>query len=313
MSNLSCSIPVALKAVGDYDSPGLERAVFTLFSSLVLPDFSGATVLLKPNLVSGTGHSGLACSEPAMVAAVARFFVDIGCRVRIGDSPAFGGGRRVMEKFGITRVLSGLPVEVVDFDRGRRVRLASGVRVVVAEAALDCDLLVSLPRVKTHVQMLITLGVKNLFGTVVGWRKPWLHARLGDRGSRFAAMFVDLLNLFPRVLTLADGIVAMEGRGPIGGAPVSLGFLAGSMSPVALDTVILDLIGVERGGSPVWRECARRDLAGCDSGSISFPLESPADFSIPAISLPEILEPESFNPLRLAVGAVRRIKAGLAG
>jgi len=303
----AASIPVALRKASFYGHVLLDAAVAGMFSALPLGGVSGATVLLKPNLVAASGHGNLACSQPEVVASAARFFADRGCRVLIGDSPAFGSGRRLMERCGITAALSALPVEVVDFSRTRRVELACGVRVMVAEAALSCDLIVNLPRVKTHGQMLITLAVKNLFGTVTGWRKPWLHARLGDRGNRFAAMLADLPALFPRILTLADGIVAMEGRGPIKGSPVELGFLAASMDPVAVDTVILDLLGIDRDKSPVWRECARRGLAGCDMKNISFPLDSPETFRIPAISLPDPLEPESFNPLRLASGALKRL------
>ena len=307
------SIPVALGKASFYGYVLLDAAVDAMFSSLPLGDVSGSTVLLKPNLVAASGHGNLACSQPEVVAAAARFFADRGCRVLIGDSPAFGSGRRLMERCGIATALAGLPVEPVDFHRSRPVRLSCGVEVKVAEAALSCDLLVNLPRVKTHAQMLVTLAVKNLFGTVTGWRKPWLHARLGDRGNRFPAMLADLAAIFPRVLTLADGIVAMEGRGPIKGTPVELGFLAASMDPVALDTVILALLGIDRDKSPVWRECARRGLAGCDMRNISFPLDSPEEFRVPAISLPDPLDPESFDPLRLARGAVKRLCNRLRG
>jgi len=307
------SIPVGLVSVEDYGEEGLGRALAELVPAVSPGLARGGVVLLKPNLVSASGHDGLACSQPELVAAVARLFIDRGCRVKIGDSPAFGGGLNVMEKCGISAALSGLPVEMIDFDRSRLVRLAHGTRVKVAAESLECDLLVSLPRIKTHVQMLVTLAVKNLFGTVVGWRKPWLHARLGDHGNRFSAMFVDLLDLFPQVLTIVDGIVAMEGRGPIRGTPRHLGFLAASMSPVALDGAILDLIGLERMKSPIWRECLRRGLAGCDPVGVSFPLATPEEVGITPLALPAMLEPEGFNPLRLAHGTFKRVMAKMTG
>ncbi len=131
MSSADLSIPVALKGVGSYDRKLLDAVMDEMISTLPLPDVSGASVLLKPNLVSA---SALACSQPAMVAAAARWFVDHGSRVSIGDSPAFGGGRKVMEKCGIAAAVSGLPVDIVDFDRGRMMNLAHGGRVMVAAA-----------------------------------------------------------------------------------------------------------------------------------------------------------------------------------
>ncbi len=303
------SIPVALCNIATYDRALLDQAVSSIFSALPMGALGGKRVLLKPNLVAASAYGNLACSQAEVVAAVARFFVGHGCRVGIGDSPAFGNPKRLMESCGILAALGSLPVEVMDFGRSRRVRLACGVRVRVAGAALSCDLLVNLPRVKTHVQMLVTLAVKNLFGTVAGWRKPWLHARLGDRGNRFPAMLVDLAALFPRTISLIDGIRAMEGEGPIRGRPVELGFLAASMDPVALDTAVLGIIGVAREESPLWRECARRGLAGCDPANLAFPLLSPADLEVPGIALPARLKPESFNPVRLAAGAAKRLAA----
>ena len=102
---------------------------------------------------------------------------------------------------------------MVNFEAAQPVRLASGLSVGVARAVGECDLLVNLPKIKAHGQLYLSLAVKNYFGVVVGFRKPWLHARYGDIDNRFEAMLVDLLAVLPGGITLADGVVAMHGTG----------------------------------------------------------------------------------------------------
>ncbi|MDH5299274.1 MAG: DUF362 domain-containing protein, partial [Desulfobulbaceae bacterium] len=240
------------------------------------------------------------------------WFCDHGARVSVGDSPAFGSAVQVMAACGHDRALRGLPVQRVNFDRSRPVTLACGERVGVAVATLECDLLVNLPKVKAHCQMLVSLAVKNYFGTVVGWRKPWLHAKHGDMGTRFEALLVDLLAFLPQGLSLADGVVAMHGSGPVkGGIAYPLGVLGASMNPVALETALLQILAIEPARSPLWRECQRRGLTGSDPATLHYPLLAPDQLRVADFALPGQLQPVSFRPHRLLAGALKRIVARL--
>ena len=235
--------------------------------------------------------------------------VDHGATVRVGDSPAFGTALGVMEACGIRAALKGLPVRLINFEGAQPVRLASGLSVGVARAVRECDLLVNLPKIKAHGQLYITLAVKNYFGTVVGFRKPWLHARYGDVDTRFEAMLVDLLGVLPGGITLADGVVAMHCDGPVGGKPFPLHLLAGGLNPVALDTALLGVLGLPPPASPVWRECRRRNLAGSTLQELSFPLARPEEVAVKGFQPPVRLRPVSFHPWRLLLGALKRLMA----
>jgi uncharacterized protein (DUF362 family) len=270
---------------------------------------AGHRVLLKPNLLSARSPGHLACTHPAFVAAVAEWFLDQGARVIIGDSPAFGTAKGVMRATGIAEALAGLDVECINFDQSTKVKLAGGVTVNIARAALECDLLVNLPRVKAHSQLLITLAVKNYFGTVVGFQKPWWHLCYGNHAEQFASHLVDLLQVLPAGMTLLDGIVAMHETGPISGRPFSMGLVAGAINPVALDTAILQLLGLDRTQSAIWQECAKRRLAGIDPDMLDYPLLRPSELIVEDFKAPAILKPVSFNPLRMAVSAFRRCAA----
>ncbi|MFZ5776196.1 MAG: DUF362 domain-containing protein [Thermodesulfobacteriota bacterium] len=304
---------VGLLACPSYGDAELAERLDRLCDGLGLVVSRGSRVLLKPNLVSSRGNRQLACSQPEFVAAVARWFVARGARVAVGDSPAFGSAKGVMAACGIADALRGLPVELVNFDDPQPVRLASGLSVGVARQALECDLLVNLPRVKAHDQLYLTMAVKNYFGAVVGFRKAWLHARHGDIDNRFESLLVDLLAVLPTGISLVDGVVAMQRSGPMTGESFALGVLAAGANPVAVDTALMAVLGLPAVASPLWRECARRGLAGCRLDELAFPLARPEEVSKPGFAPPGRLAPVSFHPWRLFTGAMKRVAARWGG
>ncbi len=298
---------VGLAPCCQYDRQVLKERVDALCNVLDLRVSPGSRVLLKPNLVTAVGNKGLACTHSEVVAAVAEWFLDQGARVRVGDSPAFGTALGVMAACGISAALKGLPVTMINFDNPQPVRLASGLSVGIARAVGECDLLVNLPKIKAHGQLYLSLAVKNYFGTVVGFRKPWLHARYGDIDNRFEGMLVDLLAVLPGGITLADGVVAMHVDGPVAGQPFPLHLLAGGLNPVALDTALMAVLGLPSEESPVWRECLRRNLVGSTPLELSFPLARPEEVAVQGFQPPVHLKPVSFHPWRLLRGAIKRV------
>jgi uncharacterized protein (DUF362 family) len=300
---------VGILQIKNYERQQIKKAINELCIATGLQVNPGSKVLLKPNLVSGRGKEHLACTHPMFIRAVAEWFVDCGVVVSIGDSPAFGSALEVMQATGITEALKGLPVKLVNFDRSQKLKLAGGVTVNIASQALECDMLVNLPKVKAHSQLYVTLGVKNYFGTVVGFQKPIWHMRYGDREDIFASHIVDLLAVLPGGITLIDGITAMHETGPIAGKPYPLGLLAGSLNPVAIDTTFLKVLGLDKEKSFIWRECATRNLTGVNYGMLRFPLSDPADSQVADFRAPEMLMSVSFNPIRMLISAVRRLLA----
>ena len=300
---------VALLPCSQYRTPDIVEKIDRLCGALGFTLSPGTKVLLKPNLLRAAKPGHLACTDPLFIAAAARWFVDQGAKVAIGDSPAFGTARGVLRAIGAERVLAGLPVDCIDFDRAVPTVLAGGVKADIGAAALECDILVNLPRVKTHSQLYMTLAVKNYFGAVTGFQKPWWHLRYGNDPGLFAAHIVDLLAVLPGGVTLVDGIVAMHGTGPVSGEPFPLGLVGGAVNPVALDTALLQLPGLDMTKSPLWQECARRNLAGAKPDTLVFPLDKPEDFSGKGFRPPAVLKPVSFTPLRMAVSGCRRFAA----
>jgi len=305
------SSSVALLHCKQYRQQEIAEAVAQLCGALQFNVTAGTRVLLKPNLLSGRSAEHLACTHPEFVAAVAQWCLDHGALVSIGDSPAFGTARGVMRNTGIEKALGKLPVELINFDRSTMVRLSGGVKVKVSSAALECDMLINLPRVKAHNQFYVTLAVKNYFGTVVGFQKPGWHLRYGDRKDGFASHLLDLLEVLPSGMTIIDGIVAMHKTGPLSGEPLSLGLVGGALNPVALDSALLQILKLDFEKSALWQECAKRGFVGADPDRLDFPLLKPADFKVNDFRAPATLKPVSFNPLRMMASGCKRFAARL--
>lgn len=300
------STAVALAAQSSYEKMVLNAAIDALLAPVRPGNLRGQQVLLKPNLI--TARNGrLACTDGRFIAAVARWFLDMGARVTVGDSPSFGSARSVLRAIGVLPELQRLAVPTVEFRRVTEMILPCGQRAALATAALECDLLVNLPKVKAHSQMRLTLAVKNLFGCVVGFHKPWWHMVHGGTDGKFADLLVDLLKVLPPGCTVVDGIVAMHGTGPIHGEPHPLGILAAGINPVAVDTALLAVLGVDPRLVPLWCAADRAAMAGTRMEDLVFPLSQPGSLVVqPAFAVPETLTPVRFNPLRFGKNAIKR-------
>lgn len=290
----------------DYHEQALLQAFDRMWAACTPSlNLRGTQVLLKPNLI--TARRGLlACTEGRFILAAAQWFLDQGSRVAVGDSPAFGTAEAVLGSMGVAVTLREKGVRIAEFGRTRPVTLPSGLQVGLAAEALDCDLLVNLPRVKAHAQMRLTLAVKNYFGCVGGIRKPLWHMVHGGKEGRFAELLAELLTVLPGGLTLVDGITAMDRTGPTGGDPFPLCLAACATNPVAVDRALHEVIGVAPEKSPLLQACRRAGMAGSESGQLHFPLLTPVDLRAEGFVVPPLLMPVRFNPLRFCKNSVRR-------
>lgn len=228
-------VAVALQRFSPADSGAVAQALPLLLDRAGLASsFSlrSAHVLVKPNLLTATP---LACTSPVVVAAVCRWLLDQGARVRVGDSPGFGTATAVARQTGVEEALRplGLRVESLADPRPLELPLRRGgpVSFGVARVALESDVIFSLPRVKAHSQMRLTLAVKNLFGCVCGLRKALIHTRQGQEPDFFADCIAALWAGLPPVAAVADGLTAMHVTGPSKGQPFPLGLLGPALRP----------------------------------------------------------------------------------
>ncbi len=223
-------------------------------------DVRGKRVVLKPNLVEFDPTTTIN-THPLIVHAAMEAFREAGAaEVRIAEGP---GHRRntleLAEAAGYFGVVPRFETRFTDLnvDEIARVDLEkprSRLReLYLPRTVLDCDLLVSLPKMKTHHWVGATLSMKNLFGIVpggvYGWPKNILHWAgiphcIADLHRLFSGPNADRAGR-PALFAIVDGILGMEGNGPIQGTPKPAGVLVAGRDLVAVDAVCCRIMRIE--------------------------------------------------------------------
>jgi uncharacterized protein (DUF362 family)/Pyruvate/2-oxoacid:ferredoxin oxidoreductase delta subunit len=206
---------------------------------------SGDRVLLKPNLLSAKDPSRAITTHPEIVGTVASMVREAGGDPFIGDSPggAVRGIERVWENTLMLEMAGRAGLELANFEASGSEEISAGrYRFYVANPVRDADVVINLPKLKTHSLTLLTGAVKNMFGVVPGFRKAEMH-KLFPKPLDFAAMLVELFRQVRPALSIMDAVLSMEGNGPSSGVPRKTGLIAVSDDAVALDAVISEVIG----------------------------------------------------------------------
>lgn len=234
------------------ESYSLDRVEQFIRDSLkvVAPETSmfgpGQKILLKPNLLRGFTPDRCVTTHPVVIEAVCRVLKDLSVsQIVISDSPALGSLPAVADKagYGFLEKKYGaqiLPLtDPVPFENEEQVP-----HLKIAGCLEHYDQIINLPKVKSHCQMTMTLGIKNLFGLVIGKRKPALHCLVKNDKLKFGKMLIDVARHVDPCLTIVDGIQAMQGQGPINGTPYPLGVMGASKDMTVLDRVFADLLSI---------------------------------------------------------------------
>ena len=180
-------------------------------------------------------------THPAVVEAIASMVIDAGATPFIGDSPPLGNLPKVLLKCGYEPFMKKMAIQAVPFVEKLPVEFSTGRlfrRMDLAREVFEFDAVINLAKLKTHTQMMLTLAVKNLFGTVIGTDKASWHLRAGKDVDCFATVLVQIFEKIRPVLSIVDGILAMEGNGPNSGDARHVGILGASTDAVALDSII---------------------------------------------------------------------------
>lgn len=299
-------VSVSLLKATTYDVALLEQQLRTLLLPLggmeayVKP---GQRVLLKPNLLTAARPTKECTTRPEVVYCVAKLVQEVGGKPFLGDSPAFGSAHGVAKANGLLQWAQKIDLPIVEL-HGKRYNLEPPKEdrdlnfdhLLLSKEAMEADVVINLPKVKSHVQLTLTLGVKNLFGCVPGKMKAWWHMEAGKDRQRFAQMLVETAQAIDPDLTILDGIIGHEGNGPSGGEPRRLGVLGASPDVYALDRAMLDVLQLDPAQIPTVAASQRLGL--CPS-AIEFVLQSPSELCIDNWKLPEKLMPIDFGMPRV--------------
>ena len=241
---------VGLSQCASYaDAPACLRL---LWQQAGLPEVQGQRVLVKPNMIEAV-EGRPSTTSPELVAALVRYLAEQGARdIVVGDGSGFRRDLTTEARAcGLAQALKGQPARLVDlnYDDPRPVVAPAGWfigtnQLWLPRSVREADLIVSVPRLKTHHWAGVSLSLKNLFGLVPGCRYGWPKNMLHFNGiSRSIIGLYEASRSLAPLVTIVDGIVGMEGDGPINGEAVDHGLLAAGRDLVAVDTVCTQLMG----------------------------------------------------------------------
>jgi uncharacterized protein (DUF362 family)/ferredoxin len=214
---------------------------------------SGSRVLIKPNMLSVATPEDAVITHPLIIKAAVEYVLQKGARPQVSDSPAIGSFERILKVNGTIDALEGLNVSCFPFKSTRKVDIGKPYGSIdIASDALETHVIINLPKLKTHGQMLLTLGVKNMFGCIVGFKKSQWHMRAGVDKMAFARLLIAIHQAVRPTVSILDGVLAMEGEGPgKRGKPRVIGVLIGSNDSFALDMTVCRMLGINYKNVPI--------------------------------------------------------------
>ncbi len=288
MCGSTISNVVSLKKCSSYEE-GLFAAVEELINSLggisrfVQP---GDKALIKPNLLTDRRPEEAVTTHPELVRVIARLVKKAGGTPEVADSSASPvKTENVWRKTGIQQICDEEHIRLISLEKCGSVEFnEGGYRYSIARPALECDVLINVPKVKTHVLTTLTAAIKNLYGTIPGYQKAMLHKShptVRDFGMLLSRIYRQLA---PR-LNIADAIWALEGEGPSGGNRTDTHFLAASPDAFALDMALCSILNISPRTVPyiasLQREFARQKNPGYTITGCRIKDVRPESFTMP--------------------------------
>ena len=242
---------VAVVRCRSYEAEALSRAVrqaIELLGGLGAYLNQGTKVFVKINHLSPHAPPDRAiCTHPMFVREVLRVLLERNVRVTVGDDVNFGQGDEFVTS-GFRQACAELNVPLVNLrDSGfARIPLQGAMlnSIYIARPVLEADLVLNLPKLKTHSFAVFSGAVKNMYGVIPSGLRLDGHRRF-LRNDVFSRMLVDVFSAVPRQLTIMDAVIGMEGEGPSGGVPKNIGLIISGTDGVAVDAVASGIVGYE--------------------------------------------------------------------
>jgi uncharacterized protein (DUF362 family) len=301
---------VVLTRCDDYSRQKISDAIsehFELLGGLGRFVKPGDSVLLKPNFIAPRSRRHATQTHPAVILETARLLKDFGARPFVGDSPAWSNVFACVKALKMEEDLRQLGVAVKQLNKPKWRRIGPGkTRVGISSLALDADVIINLPKLKTHQQLVATFAVKNMFGCVTGKQKALWHFAKGGKENEFCELLIDIYRFLKPALTIIDAVTVMDGPGPIRGRTRPLGWLISGVDPIACELVCCKLVNLNPADLPILRTAKQIGLGCSEQNNIrllgdDLPTEPCTDFEIP------MLIPIRFSFLRVCKSLCKQV------
>lgn len=238
---------VSIVRCEDYEQKKVDKAVEESLKLINFKFKKGMKVLLKPNLIIPSKPEDGMTTHPSVLIALCKLLKKENAKVFVGDSPGHPSVKKTFKVCGMEAVANECGAELLNFNSLNLIKFENKNNKVLKEVNLpgiisEFDLIINLPKLKTHVFMKYTGAVKNLYGLVTGGKKSYYHL-ITRTEKRFAEMLLDLHSFVRPQLTVMDAVIGMEGNGPTAGKPKQTGLILASEDCTSLDIVASKIIG----------------------------------------------------------------------
>jgi uncharacterized protein (DUF362 family) len=231
-------------------SDDLVSTLRDLWDISEMPDLSEKNILIKPNLID-SGKDNLAPTNPLVVGAVIELLEELGVKkIVVAEGSGFLRDTYSLAKSsGLLEVLGSHDIPFIDLNYDELIPMKTKDgwfldldNLWLPRHVCEADFIISIPKLKIHHWTGVTLSLKNLLGTVPGSRYGWPKNIVHMNG--IDPFIIGLFKSLPPVISVIDGIIGMEGNGPLYGEPVQHGLLAIGSDPVAVDITCAQLMGI---------------------------------------------------------------------
>ena len=228
----------------DAEYPGMDGVVEKTLETFPLP-WKGKRVLIKPNMLGPYPPDKGVTTHPSLIRSLVKGLRRREAICLVGDNPGMNGyaaNERCARITGILEAAEGAYVNLAKESVQVSGKSALVDKLVVSKAVLDADLLINVPKFKTHVQTRITGAVKNMFGILVGAEKARVHLSV-PRPRQFSEALVDIYRIRVPDLAIMDAVVGMEGNGPSSRDLRPVGKVLASLNGISLDGLMAAMMG----------------------------------------------------------------------
>ncbi|MBU2498964.1 MAG: DUF362 domain-containing protein [Proteobacteria bacterium] len=264
---------------------------------------AGKKVLIKPNALRASDPEEGIITHPAVLRAVVEKVETQGpASIVVGDNPGlqyYGANEETFQRTGLMEAAKGYYQNIGDESRKVDFNPDYLPAVSVSRIVLEADILISLPKFKTHGLTVVTGAIKNSYGILPGAQKAKLHRAAGSP-ERFNEMVVDVFRLRVPDLFLVDAVVGMEGNGPASPDLRKIGMILASDNGVALDAVIATMMGCDPGRLRILQKAKEAGLGDYELSKIEVigELKPLPNFKLPPLGGEASLENE---PMRARI------------
>lgn len=253
---------VSLVTVRDNVGDAVRKAVSLLGGLRIKED---AKVVVKPNVCFKKNTENMMITDPRVLEAVLKIAKEKTDNVLVVESDNNSGtGDERVEKSGMLAMIEDCGAEFLNLSKDEfEEHKVSDLTVRIPKAVLEADYLINVPKIKTcNIEnAFISIAMKNMFGVLANKKKMQFHKNLTD-------VLLYINRTLPQDMIIVDGVVAMEGLGPVWGKPVQLNLVVSGINPIAVDAVCCNVMGINPYAVDVLWRAYRSGLGSIDISRI---------------------------------------------